>query len=100
MLKENILVKDELLNRVKNESINLPSKRKEETRELQNKLKKYWVLHIKMKEESIGLPMIKNHQDENTIVTTLALGSWPRQGLTKVHAKSEARESHFMLPGV
>jgi hypothetical protein len=41
MLKENILVKDELLNRVKKESINLPSKRKEETRELQNKLKKY-----------------------------------------------------------
>jgi hypothetical protein len=34
------------------------------------------------------------------IVTTLALGSWPKQGLAKVRAKSEARKSHFMLPGV
>jgi hypothetical protein len=34
------------------------------------------------------------------IVTTLALGSWPRQGLLKVRTKSEAYESHFMLPGV
>jgi hypothetical protein len=38
--KENILVKDELLNKVKDESIDLFSKGKEETRELQNKLKK------------------------------------------------------------
>jgi len=38
--KENILVKDELLNKVKEESIDLLSKGKEETRELQNKLKK------------------------------------------------------------
>jgi hypothetical protein len=28
------------------------------------------------------------------------LGLRPKQGLTKVWAKSEARESHFMLPGV
>jgi hypothetical protein len=33
-------------------------------------------------------------------VTTLALGSWPRQRLMKVQAKNEAQESHFMLPGV
>jgi hypothetical protein len=33
-------------------------------------------------------------------VITLALGSQPRQGLAKVQAKSEARESHFMLMGV
>jgi hypothetical protein len=33
-------------------------------------------------------------------VATLALGSRPRQGLAKVRAKREARESHFMLPGV
>jgi hypothetical protein len=32
-------------------------------------------------------------------VATLALGSRPRQGLAKVQAKNEARESHFMLPG-
>jgi hypothetical protein len=30
-------------------------------------------------------------------VATLALGSQPKQGLTKVQAKSEARKSHFML---
>jgi hypothetical protein len=33
-------------------------------------------------------------------VATLALGSWPKQRLVKVQAKSEAWESHFMLPGV
>ncbi len=30
-------------------------------------------------------------------VVTLTLGSRPRQGLAKVWAKSEARESHFMF---
>jgi hypothetical protein len=30
-------------------------------------------------------------------VTTLTLGSRPRQRLAKVQAKSEAQESHFML---
>ncbi len=34
------------------------------------------------------------------IVTPLALGSWPRLGLAKVRAKSQAWESHFMFPGV
>jgi hypothetical protein len=33
-------------------------------------------------------------------VATLAMGSWPRQRLAKVQAKSEARESHFMLMGM
>jgi hypothetical protein len=65
--KESILVKDELLNKVKEESINLPSKWKEETKELQSKLKKYLVLYIKVKEESIGLPKIESHQDESII---------------------------------
>jgi hypothetical protein len=46
---------------MKEENIDLPSKGKEETRELQNKLKKYPISHIKVKEESIGLPKIKNH---------------------------------------
>jgi hypothetical protein len=32
-------------------------------------------------------------------VVTLALGSRPKKGLTKVWAKNEARESHFMLMG-
>jgi hypothetical protein len=31
-------------------------------------------------------------------VTTLALGSQPKQRLAKVPAKREAHESHFMLP--
>jgi len=34
------------------------------------------------------------------IVATLAWGSRLRQGLAKVQAKSEAQESHFMLPKV
>ncbi len=38
--------------------------------------------------------------DYDFFVATLALGSRPRQGLAKVRAKKEARESHFMLPGV
>jgi hypothetical protein len=33
-------------------------------------------------------------------VATLALGSQPRQGLVKVRAKCEARESHFMVSEV
>jgi hypothetical protein len=33
-------------------------------------------------------------------VTTLALGSWSRQGFTKVWAKNETQDSHFVLPGV
>jgi uncharacterized membrane protein len=33
-------------------------------------------------------------------VATLTLGSQPKQWLAKVRAKSEARESHFMFPGV
>jgi len=38
--------------------------------------------------------------DVSIIVATLALGSRPKQGLTKVRAKNEAQESHFMLPRV
>jgi len=33
-------------------------------------------------------------------VATLALGSRPRQGLARLQAKKEARESHRMLPGM
>jgi hypothetical protein len=33
-------------------------------------------------------------------VTTLVLGSQPRQRLTKVRTKCEVRESHFMFLGV
>jgi hypothetical protein len=35
-----------------------------------------------------------------TSVATLTLGSWPKQGLAKVRAKCEGRESHFMFPRV
>ncbi len=34
------------------------------------------------------------------LLVTLALGSQPRQGLAKVWTKSEAQETHFMLPKV
>jgi tRNA uridine 5-carbamoylmethylation protein Kti12 len=44
VFKESILVKDESLSKVKEESIDLFSKGKEETRELQSKLKKHVVL--------------------------------------------------------
>jgi hypothetical protein len=33
-------------------------------------------------------------------IATLALGLQLKQGLTKVQAESEARESHFMLLGM
>jgi hypothetical protein len=36
--------------------------------------------------------------EEMATIATLALGLQPNQGLAKVLAKSEARESHFMLP--
>jgi hypothetical protein len=39
----------------------------------------------------------KPWQKEMMIVTTLALGSRPRQGLTSVQAKRKAQESHLML---
>jgi hypothetical protein len=34
------------------------------------------------------------------IVATLALGFRPKQGLVRVRAKREAKESHIMLPGM
>ncbi len=41
-----------------------------------------------------------NNRDSMKNVATLALGSRLRQGLAKVRANSEARESHFILLGV
>ncbi len=41
-----------------------------------------------------------NKQQKGSNVATLALGLQTRQGLAKVWAKSEARESHFIFPGV
>jgi hypothetical protein len=35
-----------------------------------------------------------------THVATLALGSWPKQGVARLRAKKETRESHHMFPGV
>jgi hypothetical protein len=40
------------------------------------------------------------HKNLAIFVTTLALGSQPRQGLARVWAKREAQKSHCMLPGV
>ncbi len=64
-----ILVKDEKIELfiiVKEEIIKLPNNWKEETKELQSKVKENIVLHI-MKEETLELPKIKNHQDESII---------------------------------
>jgi len=47
------------------------------------------------------MSQFENNQFNSTsCVVTLTLGSQPRQGLAKVGADNEARESHFMLPGV
>jgi hypothetical protein len=37
---------------------------------------------------------------QTRFVVTLALGSWPRQGLRRVQAKKGSRKSHLMLLGV
>jgi heme exporter protein D len=82
--KESILIKYELLSKVKEESIDLPNKGKEETGELQNKLKKYPILHVKAKEDSIGLPKIENHHNENTIAC-----------INKIHKESLSKFMDF-----
>jgi hypothetical protein len=46
---------------------------------------------------SMKMPWSGMKNLEMAIVTTLTLGSRPRQGLAKVRANSEAQESHFML---
>jgi hypothetical protein len=50
-------------------------------------------------QRTIGrVPQVDYSQDH--VVVTLALGLQPRQGLARVRAKREARESYLMLPGV
>jgi hypothetical protein len=41
-----------------------------------------------------------NKHYANGIVTTITLGSWPRQGFTRVVGQEGSRESHNILPGV
>ncbi len=41
-----------------------------------------------------------NYDLTKSDVATLTLGSRPKQGLAKVRAKCEGRESHFMFLGV
>jgi hypothetical protein len=54
------------------------------------------------KKMSFGCSLVKNHKIyyKDKSVATLALGSRPKQGLTKLRAKCEVRESHIMLPRV
>ncbi len=54
-----------------------------------------------------GLPLLVHNlaspclgYEPKAKVATPALGLQPQQRLAKVRAKSEAQESHFMLPGV
>jgi hypothetical protein len=42
----------------------------------------------------------QNKQNKKDYVTTLALGSRPRQGVVRLQAKSKTRESHHMLSGM
>jgi hypothetical protein len=58
------------------------------------KMKKERCIRIKGKQKWISLQLTLQMKVD---VATLALGSWPKQGLTKVRAKNEAWESHFML---
>jgi hypothetical protein len=44
--------------------------------------------------------MLEHVKKGMMVVVTLALGSRPRQGLVKMRAKCEARESHFIFLGV
>jgi hypothetical protein len=48
--------------------------------------------------EGLFITLCKNHYV--IFVTTLTLGSHPRQGLARLRAKREAWESHRMLPGM
>ncbi len=70
-------------------------------------LTQLYIASIKMLKLVDGITLVsKNHLlilfllAVNRYVVTLALGSRPRQGLARVRAKREARESHLMLPGV
>jgi hypothetical protein len=44
--------------------------------------------------------VVKKWVEDKQNVATLSLGLQPKQGLAKVRAKYEARESHFMLSRV
>ncbi len=59
-------------------------------------LVKTWFIIVKVKS---SIPNISTYVHLKS-VTTLILGSRPKQGLAKVRAKNETRESHFMLPGL
>jgi hypothetical protein len=48
--------------------------------------------------QNIEITKIMNQIKLGENVTTLALGSQPKQKFTKVQAKIQAQESHFMLP--
>jgi hypothetical protein len=53
------------------------------------------------KGEGVGFPQVWAMVSfMNPCVATLALGSRPRQGLTRVQDKREAREAHLIFPGV
>ncbi len=47
-----------------------------------------------------GFRQLYVHKRIWVFVATLALDSWPMQGLARVCAKKKAWESHLMLPGV
>jgi hypothetical protein len=58
------------------------------------------MLQVVVKLNFSNTPFILATNIRKTCVATLALGSWPKQGLARLRAKREAHESHHMLLGV
>ncbi len=55
-----------------------------------------WHFILRLPSESLGIPIIGTFMT----VTTLALGSWPRQRVARLRTKRETQESLHMLPGM
>ncbi len=72
--------KIELFSKVKEEIIELPYNWKEKPKELQSKVKENIMLQI-VKKETLKLPKIENHQDENIIAHFLF--SWSKHRKTR-----------------
>jgi hypothetical protein len=66
------------------------------------------IVHTQQHNPHIILTLLLQHGSISKIgqkfrsesITTLALGSWLKQGLARLRAKKEARESHLVLPRV
>ncbi len=57
-------------------------------------------VHTFTKVAKYNRPSNLNFINPTPPITTLTLGSWPRQGVARLRAKKETHESHHMLPRV